>query len=133
MPVLTIIRGLPASGKSTLAKKLNCLHLEADMFFVHNELYCYDASKVEAAHLWCQRMALHSLLLGCDVVVSNTFTRKWELDPYFQIAKESGSRVEIYRTTGSYIGLHNVPTEVVEAMRSRFENVANEIILGVSK
>lgn len=129
MPVLSIVRGLPASGKSTFAKRLGCLHLEADMFFTHNGLYCYDASKVEAAHLWCQRMALHSLLLGCDVVVSNTFTRKWELDPYFQMAKESGAGLDIYRTSGEFTGIHNVPEEVVNAMRLRFEDIKGEILV----
>lgn len=133
MPVLSIVRGLPASGKSTFAKSLNCLHLEADMFFMVNGGYRYDAKRVEEAHRWCQGIARHALSMGCDVVVSNTFTRAWELEVYLSMASVFKCEVGIYRTTGSYIGLHNVPAEVVEAMRSRFENVANEIILGVSK
>jgi hypothetical protein len=130
MPILSIIRGLPTSGKSTLARKFGCLHLEADMFFMVDGSYRYDALKIEAAPLWCQRMAFHALLLGFDVVVSNTFTRVWELDPYLQMAKESGSQVSIYRTTRDFVGLHRVPELTLEAMRLRLEDVEREIFVG---
>ncbi|MFA6930975.1 MAG: AAA family ATPase [Lentisphaeria bacterium] len=45
IPTLTIIRGLPGSGKSVLAKRLaaktGCLFIEPDMFMVKNGQYCY--------------------------------------------------------------------------------------------
>jgi len=55
---LTLIRGLPGSGKSTLAKTMvepkAAVHLEADMFFMSESgEYCYQQSKVKAAHAWC--------------------------------------------------------------------------------
>jgi hypothetical protein len=129
MPVLSIVRGLPASGKSTFAKRLGCLHLEADMYFMVNGHYLYDPMQVETAHRWCQLMAATALALGFDVVVSNTFTRAWELEPYFQMAKESGAGLDIYRTSGEFTGIHNVPEEVVNAMRLRFEDIKGEILV----
>lgn len=132
MPVLSIVRGLPASGKSTFAKTLHCLHVEADMFFMVNGSYRYDPKKVEEAHRWCQETVRYALSTGLDVVVSNTFTRAWEIEDYLRIAS-SDVKVDIYRMTGNHSGLHNVPTEVVEAMRLRFEIIAGEVLVAPYK
>ena len=65
---LTIIRGLPGSGKSTYAKKnYNCLILEQDMFFIRNGQYCYNANSIRRAVEWCKSMCEHALQLGMDV------------------------------------------------------------------
>ena len=50
---LVLIRGLPGSGKSTMAKVLALVgfeHYEADMFFVVNGQYRYDATRIRDAH-----------------------------------------------------------------------------------
>lgn len=50
---LVLIRGLPGSGKSTMAKVLALVgyqHFEADMFFVRDGTYCYDRSRIREAH-----------------------------------------------------------------------------------
>lgn len=55
---LVLIRGLPGSGKSTMARILRQVgyeHFEADIFFEDRGVYRYDASRVADAHAWCQR------------------------------------------------------------------------------
>ena len=49
---LVLIRGLPGSGKTTLAKEFTGYdHHEADHFFEdENRNYRYDRSQVQAAH-----------------------------------------------------------------------------------
>jgi predicted kinase len=46
MATLTIVRGLPGSGKSTYAKSLNVFHIEADMFCMKDGKYEFDAERV---------------------------------------------------------------------------------------
>lgn len=91
---LTLIRGLPGSGKTTYAKCLlyvngrqNTLHIEADQWFEDaGGAYRFDASQLPKAHKWCQTHAEMSLKAGFNVIVSNTFTQIWEMQPYIDMA-----------------------------------------------
>ena len=126
---LTIIRGLPGSGKSTYARKLGCFHLEADMFLYENGEYKFSQDRQKYAHLTCKNMVDAAMNEGVwEIAVSNTFTRQWEIGPYLELAKEYGYSVEIVRMTGNYGSIHNVPESVIQAMQDRFENVKDETI-----
>jgi predicted kinase len=120
-PRLTLIRGLPGSGKSTMAKAMQedgeNIHLEADMWFERDEGYVFDASELNLAHQWCQRCALDFLNSGYSIVVSNTFSRVWEMQPYLDM----GYPVDVITATGDYGSVHGVPADVIERMRSRWE------------
>jgi adenylate kinase family enzyme len=49
-----IVRGCPGSGKSTFAKTLGGIHIEADQYFVDADgNYNFDGSKIKNAHAWC--------------------------------------------------------------------------------
>src|ERR1035437_9039203 len=85
---LIIIRGLPGSGKTTMAGVLTRIgyrHFEADMFFEVDGMYQYDATRIRDAHAWCQRMTQEALARGENVVVSNTFTHLREMQPYLEM------------------------------------------------
>ena len=121
---LVLIRGLPGSGKSTMAKSMAGYdHYEADMFFVRDGEYRYDAVRIKDAHEWCQRKAREALADGKRVVVSNTFTRRFEMEPYFVMARAFGAGLRIVEATGKWENVHGVPEEVVERMRKRWEHV----------
>lgn len=128
--MLVLIRGLPGSGKTTEAlkilKEFNIKHhYEADMYFTdENGNYNYDASKIKEAHEWCLMKTKQAIENGEDVVVSNTFTRKWEMEKYVQIAKENNTPFYILTATGNFKNIHGVPQETIEKMRQRFETVA---------
>lgn len=124
MDKLFIIRGIPGSGKSTLAKNLVGRHFrEADMFFTDVQgNYNFDAARIKDAHRWCQSEIEDLMLSGRDnIAVSNTFTRKWEYEPYLALAKKYGYDVEIIICKGKYKNVHGVPPHVVKAMKDRFE------------
>lgn len=119
MRKLVLIRGLPGSGKSTMAKSLkNFVHLETDQFW--GPEYKFDVSKLGEAHVWCQDET-RKWLKDFDVVVSNTFTTKKELRPYFEIAKEFDITPNVYLAEGNFGSVHDVPEETIKRMETRFE------------
>lgn len=120
---LVLIRGLPGSGKSTMASKMvGFVHVEADQYFTDADgHYNFRPEGLAAAHGACLRAAKEALADGRDVVVSNTFTRRWEMQPYFDAAKEYGAEVEIITAAGSWPNVHGVPAAAISKMRERWE------------
>lgn len=131
--MLVLIRGLPGSGKTTLAKKIKqadgFVHLEADMYFTdeNDEGYQFDASQLGAAHLWCQKQTQLNLKQGRSVVVSNTFTQVWEIKPYQRMAQQCSIELHIYECEGQFTNVHNVPLDKIEAMRKRWDVLPRDL------
>lgn len=121
---MTLVRGIPGSGKSTLAKDIcdytRAVHLEADMYFVHDSAYLFDPKWIGAAHDWCKKAADIQLTNGHSVVVSNTFTTIKELRPYFEIALEHGIIPSVVLLQNDYGSIHDVPDETITKMKQRF-------------
>lgn len=124
MKELYLLRGLPGSGKSTLAKSLGGKHFEADMYFVRDGEYKFDATELKDAHEWC-RASIGGLMINEEpkLVVSNTFTQEWEMEPYYRMAKRYGYKVFSLIVENRHGGIneHGVPEEKLEQMKNRFE------------
>ena len=123
--ILYIVRGLPSSGKSTFAKTLGGIHYEADMYFIDPTTgeYKFDGSKIKNAHAWCLYRVKTDMAVSRDkIVVSNTFTQEWEMEPYFELAKEYGYKVfsVIIENRHGNTNEHNVPEDKIEQMKNRF-------------
>jgi predicted kinase len=121
---LFLLRGLPGSGKSTLAKSIDGLHFEADQFFIDNGEYRFDSAKLRDAHNWCRHSVMDVMKEGHPkVIVSNTFTQEWEMEPYFLLAEELGYQVFSIIVENRHGGknLHGVPQESLDKMKNRFE------------
>ena len=129
---LIIIRGISGSGKTTEAETNypNHEHFEADMFFIEEGEYKFNPQMLPQAHQWCQIKVHNALELGKNVVVANTFTRRWELIPYVEMAKEMGVPYKVLRMTTEYENTHGVPADAVARMKSRFEDFEDEILIG---
>lgn len=92
--MITLIRGISGSGKSFLANKITnggtiCPAIEADDFFLVGEtfpVYDFDRSLLEKAHQWCRLETERCLRRYGAVCVANTFTQKWEWQPYLDMA-----------------------------------------------
>lgn len=133
--MLMIYRGLPGSGKSTAAaawasrNPMERRHVEADEYFVHKDgVYRYDSSLLSEAHEWCRTHVRKHLRAGFDVVVSNTFTRPWEMQPYFDILEEfHAGEAKVYWFWRKFGSIHGVPDEAMRRMAARWEKFPNEI------
>lgn len=124
---LTLIRGLPGAGKSTLAKNLwdfyKNYHVEADRYFLRPDgRYGFVREELPHAHAWCLKQTQDMLSHGVNVIVSNTFTTYKELKPYLDYAKENDIETEIITLTTNYGSVHNVPEETMQKMAARFES-----------
>lgn len=126
---LVLIRGLPGSGKSTIAKALHKAGFEwfeADTYHLNDDGdYCFDRANAKAAHEWCQQETRNALENGKQVVVSNTFTQIWEMAPYFDMAKALGIEPNVLEAKGNWPNVHAVPAEVMDRMRARWEPLSN--------
>jgi predicted kinase len=131
---LFIVRGVTGSGKSTFAHTIwnNYAICEADQYFVDRETeeYKFDYTKIKDAHEWCQeqveiRMKDNQLneQYYPEIVVSNTFTQEWEMEPYFKLAEKYGYKVFslIVENRHGGVNTHGVPDDKVQIMRDRFE------------
>ena len=130
MKTLYLLRGLPGAGKSTLASQLADSYFEADMYFTNeNGQYLFNPSEIKKAHAWCQSEVHTAMILNHTtgdnekIVVSNTFTQGWEMEPYYKLAESYGYRVFSIIVENRHGGenQHGVPEDKIEAMRVRFE------------
>jgi predicted kinase len=131
--ILTLVRGLPGSGKSTFANTITNQFsvCEADKFFYDEEgNYNFDANKLSAAHEWCKYAVELRMKDNQDneqfyphIVVSNTFTKEWEMAEYFELAKKYEYMVFTIIVENRHGGVnqHGVPAEKLEQMKNRFE------------
>lgn len=128
---MILVRGLPGSGKSTMAREIAAgsnfrgpgmgyAHLEADQFFYENGVYNFDASKLHQAHQRCLLNARTCLEGHQSVIVSNTFTTKKELKPYFELAREFNIVPVVLLAQNAFGSVHSVPAETLFQLSERF-------------
>lgn len=119
MSNLVLIRGIPGSGKTTLARTKYPGHVlcEADQYFETSKGYKFDPKYIKEAHDFCFNRVEDLLFAGYNVVVANTFVKKWETEKYLNLPYPTV--VEI--ADGNFNSIHNVPEDVIQRMKDSFE------------
>jgi predicted kinase len=135
--VLYLIRGAPGSGKSTLADLIVHSHqgravwCEADHFMVGEDgRYAFDPTRLQECHAQCRAKAVSAMGEGSVVIVSNTFTKLWEIKDYLEYALLFGYEVVVLHCTRKGQTVHGVPPDKVEWMISNFEPYETEVLHG---
>ena len=124
-----VLRGLPGSGKSTVAHKLGGTVVSADDLFETPEGYKFDPARIGEAHNACFRSFVETVQAGHPtVVVDNTATMVAELAPYMLAAAAYGYQVKVLEVrcsveTALERNIHEVPEQAVRAMAEALETV----------
>ena len=102
---IILARGISGCGKTTFgSSRLESGNprehsfISADDFFVDEDgNYNFNPQMLPQAHKSCQDRVEYSMLnkLSTRIIVHNTFTQRWEMEPYLQLADEHGYRITV--------------------------------------
>lgn len=137
---LILLRHVPGAGASTYAdliKRLNpdaVVAYAADDFVLNPETGEYEWTKerVKTAHELCQYSTEQAMIGETPVViVHNTFTKRWEMDTYYEMAERHGYRIisNIVENRHGGVNIHDVPADKLAQMQNRFEIQLGERML----
>ena len=146
MKRLTIMRGLPGSGKSTHIREnfpgatpfrmapadWSPVVVSADHFFMNffTGDYNFEASRQGEAHVQAQLSLIQALESGrSHVIVDNTHVQTWEWQVAAKLASLFGYTVEVIDVFDGGLSdealaarnTHKVPAEVIARMRQKWE------------
>jgi predicted kinase len=125
MKTLYIIRGLSGSGKTTLAHELSPVVYSADDWFTDGDgVYEFDPAELSNAHAECFSSVEFDMESEVPIIaVANTFSQKWETEPYFKVAKKYGYSPFVIECQNTFENVHEVPQETINAMKNRWESL----------
>lgn len=140
MKKLYLIRGIPGSGKSTLAQIIAAGHLstgtravvcEADQFFTDKSgKYTFNPQQIPEEHKYCRDKTSDAMNEGIStVIVSNTSTEDWQMEPYKTLAEAYGYSIQEVLCLGNFKSIHEVPQETIIRMSLRLaRSIINKLI-----
>lgn len=128
MKHLIILRGLPGSGKTSLARIL-CedrypVYSVDDYFTDEEGNYQFDYKENHLAYKQCEEQTRASMMAGAPkIFIHNTFTIAWEIEPYFKMAAEYGYQVHVVTVENYHNGqnLHGITEEQVHKMAEKYK------------
>ena len=135
-----ILRGLPGTGKSMLARTMEmgwgyAKSFSTDDYFMVNGKYQFDPSKLGEYHQKNLNAAddymksfkdSHNTIM---CIIDNTNTQHWEYEKYIQSAENNGFMVQIISIDWDAKDIplyaernsHGVPEEAIQRMADRWE------------
>lgn len=130
-PALILLRGLPGSGKSSLAELLSengrypVVSVD-DYFTDSNGNYQFRFEENHLAYSRCEEYTLKFIKLKKEkIFIDNTFTMGWEMEPYFKMASEYGYYIFVVtvENRGGYKNKHEVTSDQLQQMAEKYKVV----------
>lgn len=126
---LILLRGLPGSGKTTLAnllsesKKYPVFSVD-DYFTDPKGNYHFKFEENHLAYKRCEENTRKSMIANTEkIFIHNTFTIDWELETYFKLAEEFNYQIHVL-TVENYHGtknVHDVSEEQIKKMAEKYK------------
>ncbi|XP_072784195.1 NEDD4-binding protein 2 isoform X2 [Taeniopygia guttata] len=135
--VLVLLRGVPGSGKSYLARNLlkdnpGGIILSTDDYFYKHGQYHYDPGCLGEAHDWNRKRAKEAFEMQISpIIIDNTNIQAWEMKPYVTLAQQFRYEV-VFREPDTWWkfkpkelerrNIHGVSKEKIKRMLERYEH-----------
>ncbi|XP_016062130.1 PREDICTED: NEDD4-binding protein 2 isoform X2 [Miniopterus natalensis] len=142
--VLVLLRGLPGSGKSFLARTLqednpSGVILSTDDYFYINGQYQFDVKYLGEAHEWNQNRAKEAFEKKVSpVIIDNTNLQAWEMKPYVALSQKHKYKV-LFREPDTWWkfkpkelarrNIHGVSKEKITRMLERYQRFVSVPII----
>ena len=127
---LILLRGLPGSGKTTLAKLLSENNtypiFSVDDYFT-NELtgeYIFRFNDNHLAYKQCEELTKDAMCQKITKIFAhNTFTMDWELEPYFKLASEFKYQLFVVTVENyhQHKNIHEVSDAQIKKMAEKYK------------
>lgn len=150
--IMILMRGVPGSGKSHLAKLLvesmvgptfmnyKTHILSTDDYFMVRGQYQFDRHNLSFAHTWNQDRAKLTMFQGISpIIIDNTNIEPWEMHPYVLEGVKSGYIIEVVEPTTSWAkkanqlfkkNTHYVPLTTIRRMLDNYvEGITGESLI----
>lgn len=131
--ILIIVRGLPSSGKSTIAKLLvanSGVAISADEYLTtSNGEYCFSKTNFIEAQKMCKKDCELLMQDGVSpIVLHNTMAESWESKEYFEYAEKFGYQTHVLNLYDAGCNdqelaarnTHAMPSHLIQKMRQKW-------------
>lgn len=128
---LILLRGLPGSGKTTLANVLSegnkyPVFSVDDFFTSETGEYRFEFEKNHLAYKQCEECTRAAMQQGKEkIFLDNVFSLEWEMEPYFKMASEYHYRVFVMTLENRHgsSNIHGLSDEQLQKMATKYKVV----------